>query len=408
MKRIISISFLALFTASTVMSQVLTPHKYTNPTGRAFPILAWYSILNNDVSHSRFQELADAGFNLSFQIYPETASLKRALKASRGTGVKLITACPQLSGNTAATVKALRNDKQNAGYFLIDEPSTNRFPELAAWAKKIRQADDKRLLYLNLLPNYAPSELYGTKTYKQYVERFIHEVGLGFVSFDHYPILSDGDNTYLRDNYYENLEDVSSVCRKAEVPFWGFALATAHGSYPVMTRAMLRLQVFSNLAYGAQGLQYFTYWTPEPSAQAGLNYRNAPIDKNGKRTEVFDLIKELNAEVRRLTPVFLGASIIDVAHTGKKIPLGTHSLERLPSAFRNIGSNGEGFIVSYYTNHNNNYLMVVNRDLQHRQQAHVEATEKVRRILSDGTTAPASVYSSDLWLEPGDYLLYEW
>ena len=408
MKRTICISFLALFSASMVMSQVVTPHKYTNPTGHAFPILAWYSILNDDVSHARLQELANAGFNLSFQIYPNTESLKKALKASRGTGVKLITACPQLSNNTAVTVKALRKDKQNAGYFLIDEPSTNHFTELAAWAQKIRSEDDSRLLYLNLLPNYATPEQYGTKTYKQYVERFIREIGLGFVSFDHYPVLSDRDNSYLREGYYENLEDVSSVCRKAEIPFWGFALATAHGPYPVMTRSMLRLQVFSNLAYGAQGLQYFTYWTPTPAEQAGLNYRNAPIDNNGKRTEVFDLIKELNAEVRRLTPVFLGASIIDVAHTGKKIPLGTHSPKRLPSAIRNIHSSGEGFIVSYFTNHNKNYFMVVNRDLHHRQQAHVEAADIVRRILSDGTSAPASLYSCNLWLEPGDYLLYEW
>lgn len=52
--------------------------------------------------------------------------------------------------------------------------------------------------------------------------------------------------------------------------------------------------------------------------------------------------------------------------------------------------------------------MVVNRDLHHRQQAHVEAADIVRRILSDGTSVPASLYSCNLWLEPGDYLLYEW
>ena len=47
-----------------------------------------------------------------------------------------------------------------------------------------------------------------------------------------------------------------------------FACDVAHNVtdyvYPVPTVAMLRLQMYSNLAYGAQGLQYYRYYIPKP------------------------------------------------------------------------------------------------------------------------------------------------
>ena len=83
------------------------------------------------------------------------------------------------------------------------------------------------------------------------------------VSFDHYPVISDGKGpASLRGEWYENLEIVSAAARKAGKPMWAFALSVPHSSYPAPTPAHLRLQVFSNLAYGAQVIQYFTYWTP--------------------------------------------------------------------------------------------------------------------------------------------------
>ena len=82
---------------------------------------------------------------------------------------------------------------------------------------------------------------------------------LQLLSFDHYPVVGDT----CRPEWYENLEIFSDEARKAGKPFWAFSLATSHGPNPVPTPAMLRLQVYSDLAYVAQGIQYFTYWTPQ-------------------------------------------------------------------------------------------------------------------------------------------------
>src|SRR5437868_3488260 len=81
-----------------------------------------------------------------------------------------------------------------------------------------------------------------------------------------------------------------------------FALTVAHGPYPIPTIEQLRVQVFSDLAYGAQGIQYFTYWTSKSDT---WNFHEAPIDVSGKRTAVYDRVKQMNAEIRALSPVFL-------------------------------------------------------------------------------------------------------
>ena len=59
-------------------------------------------------------------------------------------------------------------------------------------------------------------------------------------------------------------------------------MATKHWKYPHPTLATLRLQMFSDLAYGAQGLQYFTYWTPVNSE--GFDYEFGP-DRPGRQAD---------------------------------------------------------------------------------------------------------------------------
>lgn len=377
------------------------PHVYTNPTGREFPILAWYSLLGEQVTPERYREMAEAGFNISFSHFYGADEVAAALKAARGTGVKILVTCNELATDPEATVRRFRRERMNAGYFLRDEPICDAFPELAAWADRIRSADDGHMLYLNLLPNYvSPRDLH-SDSYAGYVRRFIDEVGLGLVSYDHYPVTFDG----VRAPFWANLEDVSAEARRAGVPFWAFALSTAHDPYPVATRASLRLQIFSNLAYGAQGIQYFTYTTPGTQT---WNFHNAPIDGDGRRTEVYDLVRELNGEVQALAWVFLGAEVVSVGHTGDAIPEGTRRLEELPAPFGRVEADGVGVLVSHLRNGGDDFLMIVNRDLDRPQRVHIEAGDRVERVTEDGAAVAASVYSPDLCVEAGDMLLFRW
>ena len=266
-------------------------------------VLAWYGIPSDCTSVERFEELKNAGFTHQFTEYPDAEAMARALDTAERVGIRLIVSCPELKAEPEATVRRFMNHPATAGYFLRDEPSADDFAELGAWAARIRATDDAHYCYLNLFPNYAPCETLKTDSYREYVNRFDREVPLQLLSFDHYPVVGDT----CRPEWYENLEIFSDEARKAGKPFWAFALATAHEPYPIPDLAQLRLQVYSDLAYGAQGIQYFTYWTPEKNPT--WDFHHAPVERSsGRRTDVYDKIKQMNAEIRALSGVFLGCA----------------------------------------------------------------------------------------------------
>lgn len=383
-------------------TKVENPHKYENPTDREFPIMAWFSLLKEEVSRERYLEMREAGFNISFSHFGSVEEVAQALKAAKGTNVKVLISAGMMGDNLEKAVALGKNNPTVAGYFLRDEPVSSGFEELRAMAERIRKVDDKKLLYLNLLPNYVRPIDLGTTTYSEYVERFIKEVGLGLVSFDHYPVVGDNE---VRAPFYSNLEDVAFESKRAGVPFWAFALSTAHDPYPVATLEAMRLQIFANLAYGAQGIQYFTYTTPLGTI---WNFHKAPIDENHQRTEVYDHVAKINHQVQSLSHIFLGAEMVWVRHTGAEIPMGTRRLSNeLPDEFKKVEASGEGVLISHLKNGDKRYLMILNRDIKRAQTVTVETAECVKRVMTDGRAVKASLYSPTLNVEAGDMLLFE-
>ena len=365
------------------------------------PILAWYGIPSDSTTPERFLELKETGITHHFsEGYRDADAMQRALDVAQQVGIKLIVSCPELKKDPEATVRRFMNHPAVAGYFLRDEPSCADFAELGEWAARIRATDDEHFCYLNLFPNYAPLEVLKADSYRDYVQRFDREVPLQLLSFDHYPVVGD---TY-RGEWYENLEIFSDEARKAGKPFWAFALTTAHTPYPIPDLAQLRFQVYSDLAYGAQGIQYFTYWTP--GKNPNWNFHHGPIGLDGKRTDVYDKIKTMNEEIKALSGVFLGSEVIAVNHTGDTIPQGTRWLEELPEGVKYLETEGPGAVVSQLRNGDNRFLVIVNRDFRKRMKLTIGLAPGMKRILKDGSIVPASVYSDTVMVEPGDAMIY--
>lgn len=369
-----------------------------------FPVLAWIGVPEGETTIARYEELRGSGITHNFSTFSNAEAMEKALKIAQKTGVKMIIACPELKTDPKKTVRRFKNHPAVAGYYLRDEPGRSEFKELGDWAKKIRAIDDKHFCYLNLLPNYADANQLGVKTYREYVNIFIKEVPLQLLSFDHYPVIGDSSRA-VRENWYENLEIFSDEASKAKKPFWAFALTVAHGPYPIPTLAMLRLQVYSNLAYGAQGIQYFTYWTPKDTQ---WNFHNGPITLESRRSEVYDKIKLLNGEIQNLSGVFLGAKLVSVAHTGKSIPLGTMRLTELPKPIQLLETEGTGAVVAVLEKGNDLFLVVVNRDLINTMRLTIKGDATVEKVLKDGSLVPATTYMSTMVSEPGDVSVYRW
>lgn len=366
------------------------------------PILAWYSIPGGKhATLERYRELRDAGFTLSFSHTYNYADAVKALDLCARVGMKSVFMCTELEKNPEEVAGRVRRHPGLGAYFLRDEPMDDAFPALAQWARRIESVDKEHPCYLNLLPVHAfPS----ADAYRAHVHSFDLLVNLPQVSYDHYPVNQVGDSVFLNGAFWNNLEVVSAEARRAHKPFWAFALATAHGSYPIPTIGQLRLQLYADLAYGAQCLQYFTYWNPGTET---WNFHQAPITQEGQRSPVYELVRQMNREIQTRADVFLGCQVQSVYHVGTTIPVGTTMMPGLPRHFTLLDTHGQGALVATLTNGNREYVVIQNTSVTDPLQADIKTDGLLSLVLTDGTRQPAAAYGPLFILTPGNVLVFE-
>jgi hypothetical protein len=372
------------------------------PESNQLPVLAWMGVPASETSEARFAEMKNLGITMNFVHYPNISALEKALVVGAKTGVKIVASCPELLSDTENTVKRIMNHPALAGYYIRDEPSTELFAELGDWVRKIRTVDDKHFCYLNLFPTYASKEQLGAASYTEYVELFVKEIPVQFISYDHYPLMK---NRVANKDYYENIEIIRKIAEKEKLPVWAFGLSTAFHEYAVPTIGELKFQIYSVLAYGSQAIQYFTYWTP-PSTT--WDFHHAPISVDGRRTITYDRVKAVNDEVQRLSAVFVGSKVVSLGHTGDKLPQGVLRLHTLPAPVTVLETQGEGAIVSLLEKGDDQYLVIVNRDHKNPMNLVFGAEKHVMKVLKDGTLVPASAYANSMEVDAGDAVIYTW
>ncbi|HEY3558119.1 MAG TPA: hypothetical protein VGL05_11680 [Kribbella sp.] len=167
-----------------------------------------------------------------------------------------------------------------AGFNFYDEPGPGWFATLAKALEISRELAPQLLPYINLFPSDDAS----------YYRNFVDVVKPSLISFDRYPLLSEGREDA---NYFHNWAIVRDAALHGDIPSWVFIQTLAYNGHREPTAAELLWQVNISLAYGAKGIQYFTYWTPE--AARGEGFGPALITVDGERTSRYDAAKEINA-----------------------------------------------------------------------------------------------------------------
>ena len=369
-----------------------------------FIILSWYELININAESKlqefqdpsaewRLQKLTEAGFNAYFDY--RLASLEEAealLALGDKVGVKIITECPELHDpvTTKMAVAAMSAHPSLLAYNIWDEPDVYEYPEVVRRIREIYKYDQTTPCSVNLLPNYAWDE-WVEETYLETVRHYLKNVPVSFLSFDYYPVIIDEDgNRTLREAWYHNLEDIRTAALEADIPIWGFALVKPHGPYPKPTLEDLRLQQFSNLVYGAVAFQYFTTRT--------IVWRDSV-------TEIYPMVKQVNQELKMMEPLFLGADIKNVWHTGKQIPRGTKQLTKLPEGITSVETGDEGTVVSYFTKNESQYIAFVNRSCTDNTTLKIQFDSEAKYLDKDGTESPVS---PSYTLHPGDIAIFTW
>jgi len=335
-------------------------------------------------------------------------------------GVKLFINYPKIAAEPEKIAEHFRNHPALGGYYIKDEPSAELFPQLAETVKRIQSVDSEHPCYINLFPDYAAPQQLGTETYQQHIDRFLAEVPVTFLSFDYYPIW----DYKVRESWYENLEIVAKASREKGIPFWAFANVSNHWHYPPATTEHLRFQQFTNLAYGAQTLQYFPYWKPSHK------HWYCPIMPGGVRSETYEKVKKVNAEINAVAWVFKGSKVISLGHTGRKnfwwpksdggpdapsqeegpIPAGTTHYESASPVKKLVAQGQFGVIVSTLAKGNRRFLVVVNKDYANTATLEIEfdGTKDISVVTKDGKIKKLAENNYKELINPAQMTIFSW
>ena len=390
--------------------------------GSCIPVVAYYGVPAAYTSIERYREMAECGFTHATSAGGLTIEqADAAIGTAAKTGIKLIISSPTIIEKDPEIIaRRYCNHPALGGYFLKDEPSASDFGRLSQLVKRIEAVDKNHLCYINLFPNYANATQLGTETYQQHIDQFLTEVPVKLLSFDHYPIA----DYQVRPLWYKNLEIIAEAARKKNIPFGAFALVSTHYAFTPATLSQLRLQMYSNLAYGAQYLQYFPYWAPNKA------HLETCIKQDGTRGQMYERVKQMNHEIHGLSNVFLGSRVVKLGHTGSKtqwdyigkanpgaaqekegpIPEGTQSYKPCSPVAKLVTRGKDGAIVSHLERGNRQFLVIVNKDYAHIMLLDVEFDDSnvVYRVEKQGLPIKVSDQKFKTQVAPGDVVIFTW
>ena len=271
-----------------------------------FPIVAWWGPPGTGVRED-FEAYRDAGFTLH-ATNPDRG-FEQALRHVEAVGLKSLV-FRQHQGFELEALPNPRFPEQResvVGWIVADEPQgpTEVARAIQAVSHLMRQ-DPSRWSFFNLLS----PQFQGNPPTEAIIDAAVR-AGMPIVSFDSYVIMADGSDR--SDLFYANLERIRQASLAHGVPFWPFALTIKHYTYRRPSESDLRWQHFSNLAYGAKGLWYFTYWGP--TNWRGWDSRAIVDPRDGSRTELYDWVKTLNQAVLAMGDRLLRLKSVDVVHT---------------------------------------------------------------------------------------------
>lgn len=194
------------------------------------------------------------------------------------------------------------------GTVLRDEPGIYDLPRLGLLAKTYLEFGGKKLPIINLFPCYANQRQLNGVTYREYLERYVQEVDLPYLSYDHYPLYGKGDKTWIQDAYLSNFEMAADACRAHGRQLWYF-IQTLGFNHILREPGEqdIRWQVYCALSFGVRAIQLFTYGSPgdENGDTETETFELGLIDRQGEKTPRYDMVQRVLEELRRLEGAYL-------------------------------------------------------------------------------------------------------
>ncbi len=401
---------------------------YTDATRPQLKSMGYYSFKPGEASLENYQKLAEAGINMiTVECHDSDYLTQMTLAGEAGLKVMAIVidyayaySRDQSRTELDDVVNTIKNRPELYGYHIYDEPKMDEALTLKIAKDRVEELDPNHPVYLNLNPEASASGL-GIESYYDYINNFQTLVNFEQISFDMYPIVNDPRYTYLDEgvmtNWHKCLDVVATVAKNHGVPFWAFAASCwidKEANVPVRAKPTvenLRLQIYTDLAYGAQAVQYFTIRSYGGTDYAPYNvyYDSASDQWLRAWTTAYDDLKTANLDMQRRAFVFEGCTIARRGCTGT-LRMSDTAFDKsfLPDEIADLSTSGDA-LVSMVENGGNRYIAIVNNSWKTKQTVSAVAGNVIWSIGRDGSFTeykPGDEIS--LTLDEGDLIVFKY
>ncbi len=199
------------------------------------------------------------------------------------------------------------------GFFVGDEPDAAAAADALAALRIQGEMAPHLIAYLNLLPWFSwIAPRIGADSLAEYLNRVVLEGNCKLLSYDCYAQMqSEFDGL---DVYFENLKEYYLATKRLGVPFFNVVLSCGHYRYRCPSKYDIQWQLGTSVAHGAAGISWYVIQTP------GIhdNYREAPINQLGERTQAFTDMSEVHRVFQNYCGEIITQLKIDTCyHVGK-------------------------------------------------------------------------------------------
>jgi hypothetical protein len=367
-----------------------------------FLISVYFPPPGDFLNDTQYRYLKEGNVDIIFNTGPGVAIDKEAnlktLNIAQKHGLKIYVHDERLSQSDdkiAEMVGDYKNHPALGGYYITDEPDSARLQSATELLKKVKLLDPEKDSYINHLPDWAidPKESYE----HSFLKRFIEVAGkenLNYLAYDNYPYKR---KQRLEKTYFNNLEIIRRVGLKYNIKT--SSCLQSFGMYFSGVEELrrpnvdeMRMNVFSNLAYGVKNPVWFPYWSATKLG-GNLTFSTSMIDSTGAKTDFYAPFKELNGQMKQLGKTLINLDAQQVYHTGDSLWIGT----ALPPAdfVAQVDDKKAEMILSRFTDKSSGaqYVMVVNRSFKKSQTITIQLLPSVKKVreISKATGKPVKV-----------------
>jgi len=269
-----------------------------------FATFGWLSPPPEFTDSTRVDDYVDTGMNVLLPAWRDSglaADTRVRMRLAHARGASCIAwdrRLRQVDPTNPSTFAALdsvvalfRDDPGFLAYYLGDEPDSSRLPLIAGFFALLAERDPAHPGWNNLSgrSSFASQEGYLTS-----LRRYVATVHPKLLCADHYDLLADHDLGLQ----VANAQGLAQVARESGLPFWGIVLGIGHVPFREPTEGEMRWQIAALLAYGARGIGWFTYWTPDPDPR--LDWQAGLVDTLGETTARYPLARRVLGDTRAI------------------------------------------------------------------------------------------------------------